>query len=317
MSSLFSRLPQSLQTQLLEKCQGKRLVLPEADDERVQEAASRLQEEVGVKCVLVTREQAQTLRIQVESHLESVAKERGRELKPQVRALAAEPLMTAGYLLARGEADAAVAGAVHDTGSVIRAILATIGLRPGVSTLTSAFLMALERPTPGGEDLLVFGDAGVVPQPSSEQLVDIAKLCSDAFGDWTQRVSRTAFLSFSTHGSAQHEDTAKVDAAARAFQEKFPERCAFGEVQFDAATVPEIAQRKLKRGDEESKGRCNVFVFPDLDAGNICYKAAERLAGAHAWGPVVLGSRLPFSDLSRGCSASDIVHVGCLTLALC
>jgi phosphotransacetylase len=172
----------------------------------------------------------------------------------------------------------------------------------------------LNSPTPGGEDIVLYADAGVIPQPSALQIPQIAVLAAQAFEAWTGREARVGFLSFSTHGSAQHPDVQKMRDAAASFAQGSPRWLSEGELQFDAAVVPEVAIRK--NPNTRLAGRTNVFVFPDLDAGNIAYKITQRLAGAEAWGPLLLGSAKPFSDLSRGASALDIAHVALLTLAL-
>jgi phosphotransacetylase len=180
--------------------------------------------------------------------------------------------------------------------------------------MTSAFLLALQQQTAGGESLISFSDCAVIPQPTTDQLVDIAFLSQQAYESWTQRKPKIAFLSFSTAGSAQHAEVEKVAQASRFFQKNYPAILAEGEVQFDAACDPFIAMRKSPTG--QVQGKANVFVFPDLNSGNIAYKIAQRLGGAQAWGPVLLGAIKPFSDLSRGASAQDIAHAAALTLAL-
>lgn len=313
-SEVFAELEPEVRDRLMRRVRGAAVALPESDDPRVVEAARILRESCGVRVfgkaeLLQAGPSAAVLQTMRET-----AERRGKPLKAELEARASDPLFAAGHAVSTGLCQAAVAGCVTSTADVVRAILATVGLEEGTRTLTSVFLMALSRPTPGGESLLVFGDAGVVPQPGSEQLVDIAQLSAQAFLCWTGRRPVPAFLSFSTAGSAEHTDVEKVRNAARLYRQRFPDRTAFGEVQFDAAVVPEVARRKLGSAAGEDAGCCNVLIFPDLDAGNICYKAVERLAGAAAWGPVVLGARLPFSDLSRGCSARDIVHVCCLSI---
>jgi phosphate acetyltransferase len=250
---------------------------------------------------------------------------RNRQVPAHVDEICCDVLVAAGCQLARGEVDAVVAGSVAETAKVIRAILLTVGLGEGISTLTSAFLMNLKEPTPGGQNPLVFADAGVVPDPSSDQLVEIGFLAARAHASWVgashEMSTQVAFLSFSTAGSASHPSVTKVATAARRFAEIHPAILSQGELQFDAAIVPDVARRKIKGAGVGSAGvrpgGSNVLVFPNLDSGNITYKAVERLGNAAAWGPIVLGSARPYSDLSRGCSALDIVHVAVLTLALC
>lgn len=312
---IFAELEPGVRERLMGRVRGAAVALPESDDPRVVEAAEILQKQCGVRVFGKPELREACQRSAVLQTMHETAARRGKSLKVELEARASDPLFAAGHAVSTGLCQAAVAGCATSTADVVRAVLATVGLKEGTQTLTSVFLMALLHPTPGGESLLVFGDAGVVPQPTSEQLVDIAQLSAQALSSWTGRRPVPAFLSFSTRGSAEHRDVEKVHRAAVLFQQRFPDRTAFGEVQFDAAVVPEVARRKLGSGAGEDAGRCNVLIFPDLDAGNICYKAVERLAKAAAWGPVVLGARLPFSDLSRGCSARDIAHVCCLSLA--
>jgi phosphate acetyltransferase len=189
-----------------------------------------------------------------------------------------------------------------------------VGLKKQCPLLTSCFLFRLANPTPGGEEVVVYADAGVIPQPSESQLSQIAHLSAEAFSAWVDREARVGFLSFSTHGSAEHPDVLKMRNASNIFANDYPEVPSEGEIQFDAAVAPKVALRK--NPSSKLQGRTNVFIFPDLDAGNIAYKVTQRLAGAEAWGPLLLGSAKPFSDLSRGASALDIAHVALLTASL-
>jgi phosphate acetyltransferase len=311
----FFGLEENVRESLMRSVHGAIVALPESDDPRVVEAAAILRDQCGVR-VFGKEELLQLAPKQaVIQTMHETAARRGKVVKAELEGRATDPLFAAGHAVATGLCSAAVAGCATPTADVVRAILSTVGLAEGTRTLTSVFLMALSRPTPGGESLLVFGDAGVVPQPNPEQLADIGELSARAFVQWTGRRPVLGFLSFSTAGSAEHNDVAKVRAAVSQFGARDSGYRAFGEIQFDAAIVPEVAHRKLGQAGGNDAGRCNVLIFPDLDAGNICYKAVERLAGAQAWGPVVLGASRPFSDLSRGCSARDIVHVSCLALA--
>ena len=317
---IFGGLEEELRQYLFSCMENKRVIFPEFEDPRILEAALVLEKWCGVEVLRINRNWILNRKDDVWQHLTMQAFKIQKPLPAHAAESAVDPLFSAGLELKKGACDAVIAGAVCQTPQVVRAILSTVGLRAGIRTLTSAFFMHLKSPTPGGQKILVFTDAGVIPNPTVEQLIDIASLGAECFRFWTKRAPQIGFLSFSTLGSANHPDVSKVQLAVKGFQDLFPELISVGEVQFDAAIVPEIAIRKMPNAWGQPSlarpGACNVLVFPDLDAGNICYKAIQRLAGADAWGPVILGAALPYSDLSRGCSVLDIVHVTALSLAL-
>ncbi len=228
---------------------------------------------------------------------------------------ARDPLFQAAVRVSAGEADSFVGGATRPTADVLRAALWLIGLAPGVKTVTSFFLMVC--PPVGGtgaERVLVFADCAVVPDPTSEQLAEIGCLSADAFARLTQEVPHTAFLSFSTRGSAKHANADKVREAVAKARARRADLHLDGELQADAALVPEIGRSKAP--GSVVAGHANVLVFPDLDAGNIGYKLVQRLGGAKAYGPILLGLRRQANDLSRGCSAEDIVETSTIACAL-
>ena len=240
---------------------------------------------------------------------------RGKAASPEeLSAFALSPLNQAGVLLHEGACDAVVAGSSATTAEVIRAGLTTLGLSHEKVTVCGAFVMHRRDPHTGAEVLYLFGDSGVVIEPTEAQLVDIGALLVESFAILSPEVEpRVAFLSFSTRGSAKHPRQQRMAAAASAFLSRYPHVKADGELQFDAAIVPAVSQRKCP--DSRVEGRANCFVFPDLDSGNIAYKIAQRLGGFAAYGPLLLGLAKPFSDLSRGATAEDIFAVALLSLA--
>lgn len=313
-TQLFAALDSQTRSRLFAHSNGKSVFLPEGSDPRIQEAAAFLISELGMKVVLGSEKDALRHAPQTLLLMEKKAHAKGKELSAALRSLASDVFFDAGRALEQGEVAAVVGGASVPTAHVIRAALATVGLSEQSKIVTSGFLMGLKSPTAGGQSLLLYADGAVMPRPTSSQLSDIGYLAANAFLNWTGITPHVAFLSFSTAGSAVHEEVTRVRAACEEFKKTHPEIFAEGEVQFDAAVVPEIALRKNKLS--EVKGAANVLVFPDLNAGNIGYKMTQRLAGAEAWGPVMFGAAKPFSDLSRGATGLDIAHSVLLTLAL-
>jgi phosphate acetyltransferase len=227
---------------------------------------------------------------------------------------ARDPLYQAAARVRTGAADCFVAGASRTTADVVRAALWLIGLAPGVGALSSFFLMGVPARAGADARTLLFADCGVIPDPSPAQLAEIGCLAADNFERLTGEPARVGFLSFSTWGSADHPRVGKVREALGLARARRPDRMFDGELQADAALDPEVADRKA-RGSAVA-GRANVLVFPDLDAGNIGYKLVQRLAGATAYGPILQGLARPANDLSRGCSADDVIEVATIACAL-
>ncbi len=226
-----------------------------------------------------------------------------------------QPLYYGAMMVHNDIADASVAGAVNTTGDVMRAAIQVIGMAPGISTVSGAFMMTIPNYLDTGKyRTVMYADCAVVPNPSVEQLASIAAATAQTHTSLTGEEPRVAMLSFSTKGSAKHSDVTKVVQALELVRKNFPHIKVDGELQLDAAIIPSIAKRKV--GESEVAGQANVFIFPDLDAGNIAYKLTERLAKATATGPIVQGLAKPANDLSRGCSAEDIVDVSAIALLM-
>lgn len=297
----------------------KTIVFPRSSDPRVVQAAEYLEEHKFCKPVLLSNpDQADTrldvLNIESDDNLTLYAESLFERRKhkgitiDQALEMVKDPLFFGASMLAN-HADGCVAGSVSTTGDVLRAAIQAIGLKSGSNVVSSTFLMSFEDGR-----VFTYGDCAVVPYPTSEQLASIAIDSAETHKKLTGDEARIAMLSFSTKGSAKHERVQLVTDALDLARKQSPESSIDGELQFDAALIDSIGERKAPGSDVA--GKANVFIFPNLDAGNISYKITERLGGATATGPIIQGLAKPMMDLSRGCNWKDIVNTACVAALL-
>lgn len=307
------------------------IVLPESMDRRVVEATEQIIKEDIANIILIGKEEeiaktAEGLDIskatiinpftsplteELTNMLYELRKEKGMTLEEAERLLKEDYMYYACMLVKTKKADGVVSGACHSTANTLRPSLQIIKTKPGVKLVSAFFLMVVPNCEYGENGTFVFADSGLEQNPDPEKLAAIAASSAESFALLVEKEPIVAMLSHSTMGSAKHADVDKVVEATRLAKENYPQYKIDGELQLDAAIVPEIG--KSKAPDSAVAGHANVLVFPDLDAGNIGYKLVQRLAKAEAYGPICQGIASPVNDLSRGCSATDIVGVVAIT----
>lgn len=308
------------------KASPNKIVLPEGEDIRMVQAAEIIQREKLAQVILlggtdkinalarqenvdlsaielVEPEKSAQYSVFADTYFE-LRKKKGMDAETALEIMK-NPLFFGAMLVRKGFADVSLAGAANTTGDVLRAALQIIGVAPGFSTVSSCFEMVLKD-----NRVLSFADCAVVPNPTAEQLAEIAITTSQTHQKLTGADPCVAMLSFSTKGSARHELVEKVIQATEIAREKAPDLKIDGELQLDAAIVEAVGAKKAK--GSPVAGKANVLIFPDLQAGNIGYKLVERFAGAQAVGPIIQGLAKPANDLSRGCSVDDIVNVAAI-----
>lgn len=294
------------------KSNPKAIVFPEANDERVVAAVKQIREEGIAEPLLLTQD---NLEPEKQDEFANLFFER-KQIKgisfEEARELMENPLYYGAMMVRYGYADGFVCGAKTNTSSVIRAALNCLEVDKKVGIVSSCFIMAVPNCHYGENGIFVYADCGVIPYPTSDQLADIAISSARFAKEVLEITPRVALLSFSTKGSAEGRWVDKIKEAVEIAQAKNSGFLIDGELQGDSALVPEVAMRKLK--DSPVAGQANVLIFPNLDAGNICYKLTQRLANARAVGPIVLGTLQPCSDLSRGCDVEDIVDCTAVTV---
>lgn len=309
----------------------KTIVLPESMDVRVIEAAHKVLEEGIADIILIGTDEeinkssvgfdisratiinpyTSDLTEELVNQLVELRKNKGMTYDEAKKLLLEDYMYYACMLVKTGRADGVVSGACHSTANTLRPSLQIIKTKPDAMLVSAFFLMIVPNCEYGHNGTFIFADSGLEQNPDPEKLAAIAASSAESFKFLVQTEPKVAMLSHSTMGSAKHADVDKVVEAVRIAKEKYGQYSIDGEMQLDAAIVPSVAQSKAPNSDVA--GQANVLVFPDLDAGNIGYKLVQRLAKAEAYGPITQGMAAPVNDLSRGCSADDIVGVVAIT----
>ena len=314
------------------KSDKKFIVLPEGTEERTVQAAEKITKQGIAKVALIGKEdeiKAVAAKFNVDltgvelidqfkspdmpafvERFYEMRKAKGVDMEKAAKTMQ-DPLFFAAMMVKTGKADGMVAGAINTTGNTLRPALQIIKTAPGISTVSSCFIMECPNKSLGADGVLLFADCAVNPDPTDEQLAAIAVASANTAKALCGFDPKVAMLSFSTKGSAKHENVEKVQRAVAMAHEIAPDLELDGELQLDAAVVQKVAD--LKAPGSKVAGHANVLVFPDLQAGNIGYKLVQRFAGAEAVGPVSQGFAAPVNDLSRGCSVQDVVAVVAIT----
>ena len=308
----------------------KTIVLPEGKDQRVIDAARQLHKESIVKVIIlinskdITDDHSQLQQLGIEvieierspklqeysSKLLELRKAKGMTSN-QAENLVRNPLYHGVMMVKSGDADGMVAGSINSTGDVFRPALQILRTAPNVKIVSTFFLMDVPDTTFGSNGIFAFSDCGLIVEPNAEELTEIAIQTAKSFDSLTKEEPRVAMLSYSTFGSGKSDNVTKMVEATNAVKSRFPNLKIDGELQLDAAIVPEVA--RIKAPQSSVAGTANVLIFPDLQSGNIGYKLVQRLAKADAYGPITQGLGGPVNDLSRGCSSKDIVAVVAIT----
>ena len=309
----------------------KTIVLPETMDRRVLEATEKVLEEGIADIILIGKDEdikeigsdfniskatiinpfTSSLTDDLIERLVEIRKNKGLTYDDAKRLLLEDYMYYACMLVKTGRADGVVSGACHSTANTLRPALQIIKTKPGTMLVSAFFLMVVPNCNYGANGTFIFADSGLEQNPNPERLAAIAASSAETFQLLVRKEPIVAMLSHSTMGSASHPDVDKVVEAVKLAKEKYPQYKIDGELQLDAAIVPEVASSKAP--NSKVAGHANVLIFPDLDAGNIGYKLVQRLAKAEAYGPITQGIAAPVNDLSRGCSANDIVGVVAIT----
>lgn len=313
------------------KADKKVIVLPESYEKRNLEAAAECLKEELADIILIGKKDkiieaagsfdvSKAIFVDPETYdrmdemvagLAEARKSKGMTLEEARKILMDDSLFVAVMLVKMGVADGMVSGAIHSTADTLRPALQILKTAPGTELVSSFFIMVTKTPQYGDDGILLFADCALNQNPNPAELACIAGDSAKSYNAFIGKEARVAMLSHSTMGSAKHADVTKVVDAVKIAKEKYPELKLDGEIQLDAAIVKEVGE--LKAPNSTVAGKANVLVFPDIDAGNIGYKLVQRFGNAEAFGPILQGIAKPVNDLSRGCSANDIVAVVALT----
>ncbi|MDD5194978.1 MAG: phosphate acyltransferase [Candidatus Omnitrophica bacterium] len=290
----------------------KKIVFPESTDERVLAAIQYIVKEKIAQPLVLTHDNLEPEKQEEFANMIFERKQAKGMTFEEARELIENPLYYAAMMTKCGYADGFVAGATYTSSVVIKAAISCLDVDKNLGLISSCFLMAVPNCQYGENGTFIYADCGVIPYPTSEQLAQIAISSAHFAKEVLDFNPHVALLSFSTKGSAEGRWVDKIKEAVAIAKSKNTYFAIDGELQADAALVPEIAKRKL--GNSPVAGKANVLIFPNLDAGNICYKLTQRLANARAVGPIILGTEQPCSDLSRGCDVDDVIDCTAITV---